>query len=594
MNIKYLLFIFFVYISWGQQKKADDIEKISELLYTEPVKANAIIDSFLQLRNLEDKDYGALFNLKGIYYVINFQNEQALTNYQKSLDFYIKMPKKQANIRINIAHVYRMKDNMEKANQELMLAYKIFNQYNDQIGMSEIYGEIGTNHYIIGEYYNAAKALIKAIELGKKGGKNYESIIIDKQRLANTYRKMRDYKFANQIYLECLEYYKNENSKSLAYYSTLLNYGQSLIYSQDYSNAKTILNEALNGFKSLDNRVELYYTLSRLAKIAQYEKNSDKAESLYHQAYLNVGHDNKSKRSSICIEYAEILIQQEKYTLANKVLEGLNEKDIYPELVDKFHEINARIKLAIGVDKNDVINDLLRSIKIKDSINDFEKENMTNNILAKYQTDLQLSNNKLLKEQNKRLRQKRLFLFIYLLVVIMAGIIILYLFRQKNKQYIEKNKLISKQIRQEQIINNTQKETLLLRERELTSLTLQVATFQDEINRIIKIIDKNNPQSSILKNNLNSILKKVDYWSLFTHKFSQIYPNFADKLSQMYPMLTKNEINFCALLKLNFSNKEIASMLQISHKSVISKKYIIRRKMNICEEDDFERTILSS
>jgi len=46
------------------------------------------------------------------------------------------------------------------------------------------------------------------------------------------------------------------------------------------------------------------------------------------------------------------------------------------------------------------------------------------------------------------------------------------------------------------------------------------------------------------------------------------------------------------LLKLNLSNKEIASLLQISHESVITKKYRIKKKMEINNDAEFEKLLL--
>ncbi|WP_413604871.1 helix-turn-helix transcriptional regulator [Flavobacterium rakeshii] len=43
---------------------------------------------------------------------------------------------------------------------------------------------------------------------------------------------------------------------------------------------------------------------------------------------------------------------------------------------------------------------------------------------------------------------------------------------------------------------------------------------------------------------------------------------------------------------MNLTNKEIASLLQISHESVITKKYRIKKKMNIQEDVDFEKVIM--
>jgi len=50
--------------------------------------------------------------------------------------------------------------------------------------------------------------------------------------------------------------------------------------------------------------------------------------------------------------------------------------------------------------------------------------------------------------------------------------------------------------------------------------------------------------------------------------------------------LTKKDIDFLILIKLNLSNKEIATLISISYESVISKRYLIRKKMNFTSDND--------
>ena len=65
-----------------------------------------------------------------------------------------------------------------------------------------------------------------------------------------------------------------------------------------------------------------------------------------------------------------------------------------------------------------------------------------------------------------------------------------------------------------------------------------------------------------------------------------MHPNFIKVVKQDYPNLTKKDIDFLILIKLNLSNKEIASLISISYESVLSKKYLLRKKMNICSDNE--------
>lgn len=78
-----------------------------------------------------------------------------------------------------------------------------------------------------------------------------------------------------------------------------------------------------------------------------------------------------------------------------------------------------------------------------------------------------------------------------------------------------------------------------------------------------------------------------NYWQEFELKFTALHPDFLQKLQKAHPILTKKEADFCALVRLNLSNKEIASLIQISYESVISKKYKLRKKLGYKTDNEF-------
>jgi len=80
---------------------------------------------------------------------------------------------------------------------------------------------------------------------------------------------------------------------------------------------------------------------------------------------------------------------------------------------------------------------------------------------------------------------------------------------------------------------------------------------------------------------------------LFMSKFKDVYPEFYHNLISKYPNLTANDIKFCAMVKLNFSNKEIAQYDNMSIRTVESKKYRLRKKLNLAADTDFNGWIMS-
>lgn len=72
----------------------------------------------------------------------------------------------------------------------------------------------------------------------------------------------------------------------------------------------------------------------------------------------------------------------------------------------------------------------------------------------------------------------------------------------------------------------------------------------------------------------------------FLPNFILVFPTFKENLLKVNPSLVKSEIEFCALLKLNLSTKEIAQYKFIHPRTVQNKKYRIRKKLNLPQKKD--------
>lgn len=83
---------------------------------------------------------------------------------------------------------------------------------------------------------------------------------------------------------------------------------------------------------------------------------------------------------------------------------------------------------------------------------------------------------------------------------------------------------------------------------------------------------------------LVGLAKKND--STFLTRFQEIYPDFCPKLLEINPKLGASELAFCAMIKLNFTSKEIAEYTFIQHKSVQQKKHRIRKKLEVPSEQE--------
>ena len=100
----------------------------------------------------------------------------------------------------------------------------------------------------------------------------------------------------------------------------------------------------------------------------------------------------------------------------------------------------------------------------------------------------------------------------------------------------------------------------------------------EEVNNAIDLIDTN------LNNNKD--------WKFFKQAFNNADKDFLDKIKAAHPELTPNDLKFCAYLRLNLSSKEIAPLLNISTKSVETKRYRLRKRLKLNHNDSLVNYIL--
>lgn len=72
----------------------------------------------------------------------------------------------------------------------------------------------------------------------------------------------------------------------------------------------------------------------------------------------------------------------------------------------------------------------------------------------------------------------------------------------------------------------------------------------------------------------------------FTLRFKELFPVFTQKIETINPSIVTAEFEVIALLRLNFSTKEIARVTGSTVRAIESKKYRIRKKLNMPSDVD--------
>ncbi|PKQ61033.1 hypothetical protein BZG02_17205 [Labilibaculum filiforme] len=391
----------------------------------------------------------------------------------------------------------------------------------------------------------------------------------------------------------------NKQQSLLHPYYNLLLYYQRI---KDYQKTKAYIDSCSFITKSngLLNFEKIFINEKR-ANLCRWDSDFDKAIAFIEksiQTLENLKTDEKlflKQKSFLIILYAtkgSIYRSQGKIEKAKIFLEkSLQEKDLYGEhtFYKSFvYKSYATLLYDIGEFKKSYEN-LLRAQEINDKYlnprndenhNFLSIKNRYSEEINKKNTEINLKNLELAESKRENLRF-RIFFFIAISLII----VVVFIFRYRT-QYLKHQK--------ENAINNKKqqqsKELIELKNKELTSTMLQLIE-KDEIIKTLSNQLKKDPSNKIL---LSSIEKhSVSLWEAFNTRFIALNKEFYDRLKKQVPDLSAADLKICALIKLNFSGKEMAYLLGISEGSVNVARHRLRKKMGIDRETNLVQYINS-
>jgi AraC family chitin signaling transcriptional activator len=206
------------------------------------------------------------------------------------------------------------------------------------------------------------------------------------------------------------------------------------------------------------------------------------------------------------------------------------------------------------------------------------------------------------------------FSFWMILVYLIVVGLILYLYYKWNKiKYIQKlrfqeeelkhqKKILEMELKAENELNVQEYEKHILelelqsKSSEVTGKSLSIAKQSEMIENIQGILDSetdfNKLKSEIKKAiKINAVNKHE--WETFETNLNQIHNEFIINLTKKYPILTSKDIKLCVYLKMNLSSKEIAPMMNISFRGVELHRYRLRKKLNLVQDENLSKFLLS-
>jgi ligand-binding sensor domain-containing protein/DNA-binding CsgD family transcriptional regulator len=92
-----------------------------------------------------------------------------------------------------------------------------------------------------------------------------------------------------------------------------------------------------------------------------------------------------------------------------------------------------------------------------------------------------------------------------------------------------------------------------------------------------------------LSRTLESEIENKESWDQFLLYFNQTHQDFIHQLQTKHPNLTQNDLRMCALTRLNMSNRDMATLLNISITGIEKSRYRLKKRLDLTVDDDLSR-----
>lgn len=223
---------------------------------------------------------------------------------------------------------------------------------------------------------------------------------------------------------------------------------------------------------------------------------------------------------------------------------------------------------------------------LKDSVYNVENQRKLSSLYAEMESIEKENEIKILEKESELQNAENRNLIILIIcgsvLVILSTTIIILAYRNREKKQKIKNLELQDEIDK--------------RKNDLHQQALRIIYINNGLTEIESSLKKMKLESSAQKTNdiqqllnmihMNKSLEKE--WENFNEYFGSVHGSFYEKINSKYPELSTSEKRLASLIKMNLTNREIASILNIESTSVKMAKYRLKKKLNLEEEVDIQ------
>jgi len=439
----------------------------------------------------------------------------------------------------------------------------------DSDGFSRALNNLGVSANIMKQYDISLQLFFYSLKVQKRHG-NYENMAEIMNNIASIYTDLQKY------------------SMSELYLGKAQRLCDSIGYSRGLSNVLNNRGVLYQKRGQLDSAI-FYYRLAFDVASNDPEKDYQKylflqnqaivqeMQGLYHESLntLNSGFEEMKSYGALAVEISY-------YQLYSTLYAHLGE-----------HE-KAWQNLKMYIDKRDELMSSDVNQKFTEMIISFQQE--------QYKRELKLMDEKI------KFRRNFQWALSGVIIVLLVVVLLLFFYLRAKSALARKTKelsILEKEAMQVKIQQSEEKqeelkEEISLKERELVSKSLNLISKTETIDDLQKFVadlvqSGHLSKTSTVYKQMDGLIKnalRVDsMWQDFFMHFENVYPHFFSRFKSKFPELTMNDLKFCAYLKLNLNNKDLARIYNVSEQSLKIKKNRLRKKMKLESSQDLNDEI---
>ena len=562
--------------------KAEIKEKIYELKYSDPnlaisVCLNALEENIPLGPNLFSlylySTLGELYLKKNLPVLALSYLQDAMYEYElikrDGVKFSNSQPTQQPWLTLNIGNIFFQQGEFDKAEERYKFSLNYFYEIDSLLpkirGLSTTMNNLALVHIELGEYKNALNYIHKALDLRTEYNLNsvdilhsYKSLselyfIWNMQDKGNLYLSKTD-SANNFIQKQVAE--KSENWDDITYKLSENYVGNCYEYKGEYLFRQKRFDQALIAY----NTASSYYGDFTFQKVSLLNKKAN-------VFYMLSDFENCLKVIEDCILLSkEQNLQNEEEKALELKIKVLNKLGLSSEIELTVEEIlkNKDYRYSVQIDQ------LLSGLESKNEI-----------LIKKAEI------------KDEKVKNSRI-VFISIIAILILGIAAAYFL--SRKVYLDKQMIIVNQ--NEKIA----KSELEHKKRELAAISTNIVQENEQVSNILKDLkyyssllksEKDRNSFSPLIKSIQRILSEKRKEDLYSDQFNAAYPGYLEYLTRTYPELTTSDLKLCTFLRMNLNTKEIAEIMGLSVRSIESRRYRLRKKLNLSKDEDLVSNLIS-